>query len=201
MGCQLPLSPSALSGKAAQQLCFAFETLEVLSAVGTVRAGKGHDAGGLTCELLRVALLGFDAEEPQAGTVPVVPDVPSTGPASAALLDCLTQLLNSVRQAGPYPPTMAVGKLVPVPKKGCQAEDKGTYRGICVQSVLGQLVDCVLYARAGPYIEQADLRAPVQCGFRQGYGTLDALFTMQHLISRHYQEGVACMLCCFQQGV
>jgi hypothetical protein len=46
-----------------------------------------------------------------------------------------------------------------------------------VQSVLGRLLDCVLYARAGPYIEQADLRAPVQCGFRQGYGTLDALFT------------------------
>jgi hypothetical protein len=123
---QLRVTHTHQGGEAAQQLRVAFETLEVLSAVGMLRAGKGHDAGGLTCELLRVALLGVDAEEPQAGTVPVVPDVPSAGPASAALLDCLTQLLNSVRQAGPYPPTMAVGKLVPVPKKGCQAEDKGT---------------------------------------------------------------------------
>ena len=64
-------------------------------------------------------------------------------------------------------------------------DNKGTYRGICVQSVLGQLLDCVLYARAGQYVEQADLRAPVQCGFRPGHGTLDALFTMQHLITKH----------------
>jgi hypothetical protein len=78
---------------------------------------------------------------------------------------------------------MAVGKLVPVPKKGCHPENKGMYRGIDVQSVLGQLVDCVMHARAGPYVEEAGLRAPVQCGFRQEYGTLDALFTMQHLIT------------------
>jgi hypothetical protein len=80
---------------------------------------------------------------------------------------------------------MAVGKLVPVPKKGYRPEDKGTCRGICVQSVLGQLVDCALSARAGPYIEEAGLRAPVQCGFRPGYGTLDALFVMQHLITKY----------------
>jgi hypothetical protein len=39
--------------------------------------------------------------------------------------------------------------------------------------------------RSSQYIEEDDIRAPVQCGFREGYGTLDALFVMQHLITKH----------------
>jgi hypothetical protein len=36
------------------------------------------------------------------------------------------------------------------------------------------------------YVEQNDLRAVVQCGFRPDHSTLDALFTMQHLMSKQH---------------
>lgn len=38
--------------------------------------------------------------------------------------------------------------------------------------------------RLGPLMEGLGVRAPTQCGFRKGHGTIDALFTMTHLINR-----------------
>jgi hypothetical protein len=42
-----------------------------------------------------------------------------------------------------------------------------------------------MYDRMAQYVEQNDLRAVVQCGFRPDHSTLDALFTMLHLLSKH----------------
>jgi hypothetical protein len=173
-------------GEAAQQLCEEVDDVELVRAVGKLRCGKGHDAAGLTCELLRYAVcdVGAPSAALQSG-VPQVPDVPYQGPASAALVDCLVCLVNSIPDAQQYPANMALAKLVPVPKKGCTTTDRSTYRGIALTGILGQLYDCILHVRMEKYVEDRHLRAPVQCGFRRRHGTLDAMFVMAHLISKH----------------
>jgi hypothetical protein len=44
-------------------------------------------------------------------------------------------------------------------------------------------------------MEEQKLRAPVQCGFRAGYGTLDALFTMQHLLDSSKHADIPLYVC------
>jgi hypothetical protein len=157
-----------------------------MEAVAMLKCSKGHDAAGLTCELLRFAVLNVAAPPgTHVGDSPHVPDVPPHGPASEALLECLVLLFNSIPDTHAYPANMALAKLVPVPKKGSTAAELQKYRGICVTGIIGQLYDAILQARMEAYVEGQQLRSPVQCGFRAGHGTLDAHFVMAHLISKH----------------
>jgi Reverse transcriptase (RNA-dependent DNA polymerase) len=154
--------------------------------MGKLRNNKGYDAGGLTCELLRYGVRGVGlpvAAVPQG--VATVPDVPAEGVVSPSLVECLLQLFEQLPTSGCYPEPMAVSRLVPLHKKQGDASVRDSYRGISISGVVGQLHDSILTARAEQYVDDQQLRAPVQCGFRRKYGTLDALFTMQHLISRH----------------
>jgi hypothetical protein len=146
-------------------------------------------------ELLRYALLDAGLPREQRAGFMHVPDVPSDGPASGALLECLVCLFNALPDAAAYPSSMALGRLVPVPKKGCTPADKSTYRGICVSGVLGQLFDCILQTRLEAYVDTQQLRSPVQCGFRRGHGTLDAQFVMAHLINKHKHAKVPLYVC------
>ena len=50
-------------------------------------------------------------------------------------------------------------------------------------SIFKRVLTRVLKQRADRRIESLGLRAPTQCGFREGHGCLDALFTLQHLIA------------------
>lgn len=173
-------------GAAADQLNAPFTVEEVTTAMCKLRNNKGYDVGGLTCELLRYAVRGVGqpvATVPQ-GTI-TVPDVPTDGVVCPSLVECLTLLFEQLPRSNSYPEPMAVSRLVPLHKKQGDASVYDSYRGISISGVVGQLHDSVLNARAEQYVDAQQLRAPVQCGFRRKYGTLDALFTMQHLISRY----------------
>lgn len=118
---------------------------------------------------------------------------------SPGLVACLTAVLDQLPECDEYPPPppmMAVGRLVPVPKKSGPSADAQHNRGICVSNIFAQLHDAVLHARADTYFEGQKLRAVVQCGFRRKHGTLDALFTLQHLISR-FKYGKCLLYVCF----
>jgi len=81
---------------------------------------------------------------------------------------------------------MCVSRLVPVPKASQpQAPlDKHQYRGISVQAIIAKVYDRVIHSRLDTVAEGEGLRAPTQCGFRRGCGTVDALFSVQHLVSK-----------------
>ena len=54
----------------------------------------------------------------------------------------------------------------------------------CVTSIFVRVFDRLMHTRMDRFVEARELRAPTQCGFRKGHGTLDALFTLQHCIKR-----------------
>jgi hypothetical protein len=80
---------------------------------------------------------------------------------------------------------MCVSKLVPVPKSTQPAAmaDQDMYRGISVSALFSRLSDRLLNKRLEGVVSRLGMRSPTQCGFRPGHGALDAIFTLQHLIT------------------
>lgn len=138
-------------------------------------AGKAPDVQGLTGELLRF---------PSA----LVPDGAAGGePVSSCpvVVECAQWLLQAMLSEACVPEVLHTSKLVPVPKSLSPAAlaDMDQYRGISVSAVFSRLVERLLNQRFERLVARLSMRAPTQCGFRPGYGTLDAIFTLQHLIS------------------
>lgn len=133
---------------------------------------KAADLQGLTGEAVKVA-----AEVPLGQRGLVCPP----------FVACVRWVLQRVFDGDRLPAAMCVSKVTPVPKSGQPAApgDLSNYRGICVSSVLCKVWDRVLFRRLDALAERRGLRAPTQCGFRRGYGTLDAIFTLQHLIDKY----------------
>ena len=136
---------------------------EVQAVLAGLKSGKAAGPDGLTNEALKLFVC--------AG-----------GEACTALTECLAVVLNACRLQQ-LPARMCMGKLVPVPK-GKPSVDPGKHRGIVVSNVYSRLLDSILYRRGNKISKDLDLRAVTQCGFKDGHGTLDALFLVQHLIDK-----------------
>jgi hypothetical protein len=98
---------------------------------------------------------------------------------------CVQWLLQRMLAAPALGDATAVSKLVPVPKSSSPADalcyDK--HRGIAVSALFARLLDRLVNTRLQRAVERLNLRSPTQCGFRPGCGTIDAVFTLQHLIA------------------
>jgi hypothetical protein len=170
-------------GEAAQALHADITGVEVEQAMCSMQTGKGRDAAGFTGELVKYVVVGVRGlDQRPAEGVPHVADVPEEGTVAPSLVSCIVHILNHL--PAEHPPPMAVSRLVPVAKPQGDPMDMGGYRGISVSAILSQILDYILQARATRYVEDNNMRAVVQCGFRKEHGTHDALFTLQHLVSK-----------------
>lgn len=137
--------------------------------------GKAPDAQGLTGELLRLAGALAPAGGPAGEPVSTCPIV----------VECAQWLLQAMLSAACVPEVMRTSKLVPVPKSLGPAAlaDRDQYRGISISAVFARFLERLMNQRFERLAARLSLRAPTQCGFRPGYGTLDAIFTLQHLVN------------------
>lgn len=144
---------------------------EVAQLLRCMPSGKAADPSGLTCELLKLA-----AEE--------IDD--SGACACEAVVSCMTAVVTHVMSAvgAGLPVEMRVSNLGPVPKSGQGSDplNPNMYRGICISSIYSRVVDRFLAGRLDQVLEQQQLRAPTQCGFRRKHGTLDATYILNTLI-------------------
>jgi hypothetical protein len=60
---------------------------------------------------------------------------------------------------------------------------------ITIGRVLARVLSFAMCSRANTYLEQRQLRAPEQCGFRRQRSCADQLFLLQHLVSKYQQQG------------
>ena len=152
---------------------------EVAAAIKSLPNNKAADAFGLTAECLKNAFEVVDGE------------------VRYLLAPTLTRIYNQVlAHPGQYPHQFRVNTLTPIFKGKGSDRDMNNYRGIAVGSILGKVFERMLYTRANAAAEKHRLRAPTQCGFRQGHGSLDGMFVLRHLIDQARHNGLL-LFCLF----
>jgi len=95
----------------------------------------------------------------------------------------LTHLLNRVLNDHYLNNTASA--LIPVRKPKGSASKLDDHRGIAVGSALSKLYSMILLKRLDKWAEQQGQRAKGQAGFRNGRGTLDNAFVLNHLIEKY----------------
>jgi sorting nexin-29 len=142
---------------------------EAQSCMG-LPSGKAADLSGMTGEMLSVA--GSELKVAQ-----------ESQPVCRPAIECARWLLQAMLSEASLPASMCVSKLAPVPKDTAPAAlmDPDKHRGISISPVFTRLLDRLVNQRLERVVSRLRLRAPTQCGFRAGHGTLDAVYALDHL--------------------
>ena len=101
---------------------------------------------------------------------------------SDVIIEVLVKLFNLVLLTGVVPKDWTDGVIKPIFKKKGSVDDPNNYRGITILSCLGKLFTSVLNDRLNNYIEEFNVLGFEQAGFRNGFSTLDHLFTLHGMI-------------------
>ena len=90
--------------------------------------------------------------------------------------DIYLKLFNQILDNGIFPETWAIGLIVPIFKKKGSANDPNSYRGITLISCLAKFFTSVLNNRLKLVADK--IISQIQAGFREGYSTMDHVFTL-----------------------
>ena len=107
----------------------------------------------------------------------------------------LCKLFNCILSAGDFPELWVKSIIIPVFKKG-DVNDPGNYRGISLVSHIGKLFTTLINARLVKWSADHGVLTDAQFGLRPGYGTTDAIFALNSLISKSLRSGKR-FYCCF----
>jgi len=158
-----------LADATAQQRAAALNTeilpSEVKEALETAAKGKAAGTDGVPMDFFKFAFM------------------PAKKATEHILTKHLTYLLNRV--LGEQYLDNTTSALVPVPKPKGSASNLDDHRGIAVGSALAKLYSIILLKRLDKWAEGNGMRAKGQAGFRNGRGTLDNAFVLNHLIEKY----------------
>lgn len=93
----------------------------------------------------------------------------------------LTKLFNSVFDNGQFPAEWTKSVIVPLHKKG-DINNPENYRGISLLSIISKLFTSILNKRFYNWAENENKICEEQAGFREGYSTVDHIFTLVTMI-------------------
>ena len=98
------------------------------------------------------------------------------------MLKLITAYYNLILDTGIVPDKWTIGLIVPIFKNKGDINDPDNYRGITLLSCLGKLFTLVINVRLHMYLEANALLGEEQAGFREGYSTLDHIFSLHSVI-------------------
>ena len=101
----------------------------------------------------------------------------------------LVSLFNVIFDNGNFPSILTEGIIIPLFKKG-HANDANNYRGITLISCLEKIFTSVKWSDKNSIVTDA------QFGFKPGYGTTDAIFSLHTVISKVLSSKKK-LYCCF----
>ncbi|XP_077869437.1 uncharacterized protein LOC144360963, partial [Saccoglossus kowalevskii] len=93
-------------------------------------------------------------------------------------------LFNSIFNTGHFPQGWSRGVIVPVYKKN-NTRDPNNYRAISLLSVFSKIFTGILNQRLKAWANEYNKIPEVQAGFREGYSTIDHVFTLSAIIQRY----------------
>ena len=101
---------------------------------------------------------------------------------------------NKILELEYFPSQWAVGKIIPVFKKG-DRNDANNYRGITIISCLAKLFTKIMNDRLTKWVDSQKILTDSQYGFRKGRSTTDCLFIIQGLIDIIFARGLKLYVC------
>lgn len=104
---------------------------------------------------------------------------------STALLNAL----NSCLEHGIFPEKWKIGKIILIPKgSGKDPSDPGSYRPICLLSMLGKILERLIVMRLKPI--QEGHSSEKQFGFKPGLSTDDAIASLRNIVAERTEKYV-----------
>ena len=103
-------------------------------------------------------------------------------------------LFNKILDLEYFPSVWAIGKVVPVFKKG-DKNNANNYRGITIISCLGKLFTKIMNNRITKFVDEKNILSDVQYGFRKNRSTIDCLFIVKGLIDIMFAKGLKLYVC------
>ena len=95
----------------------------------------------------------------------------------------MTEYFNKLFNTGAFPSEWSESVILPIYKKG-NFNSPNNYRGISLLNVVGKLYSYILNKRLTQWIEDNKMLNGAQAGFRQGYSTIDHVFTLLALVHK-----------------
>jgi len=92
-----------------------------------------------------------------------------------------------VFDTGVFPEEWAKSIIVPLYKKG-DADNPDNYRGISLLSTASKIFTSILNSRLTKWAETNSVINEAQAGFRQGYSTVDHIFTLHAMIEKQFSK-------------
>ena len=101
--------------------------------------------------------------------------------------DYFVKIIVDIWENETYPSQWDLGKLVILPKKG-DLSKPGNYRGIMLLETAYKVLAIIIHNRLQPFVENLDHEA--QCGFRQGRGCMDAVFSIKLALKKRREHNL-----------
>ena len=109
--------------------------------------------------------------------------------ANERVIDFFVQLFNKLYDEGIFPKEWSKSIIVPSHKKG-DANIPDNDRGIALTSVMSKVYTHVLNKGLRRSADQEKKILEQQVGFREGYSTVDHIFTLYGLVQRYLQRNI-----------
>ena len=143
---------------------------EVLKAVNHLKTGKSPGDDGISAEYYKAIY-------------PVINEH-------------LKNLFNCIYDNAYFPHTWSNSLVVPIHKKGPRT-NPNNYRGISLLSIFSKIFMHIMYSRINKWCIMNSVLCPEQGGFKQGFSTIDSIFTLNTIISKHIQKKGGRFYCAF----
>ena len=104
---------------------------------------------------------------------------------------CKWQLLHIINKSwteGKLPDEWKLGTIIPLLKQKKPPHDPGSYRPISLTSVVCKVMESMIATRLTSHLENNNLLAPTQSGFRKNRSTLDQIVRLQTAIIKAKME-------------
>jgi len=110
------------------------------------------------------------------------------------LIGKIGTLFNLIFDSNYYPNTWNHGLIQSIYKSGSK-NDPSNYRGITLMICLRKLYSTILFRRIKNEVDQKNIIADAQAGFRKKYRTTDHIFTLFSLIKKYLKSGKKLYTC------
>ena len=107
---------------------------------------------------------------------------------SAEMLNLYKSLFNKIIEKERYPTSWNTSITQIIHKEGPRDEPEN-YRGIALTSNLSKIFNAIMNTRISNYLEENNLIAIEQGGFRRDYRTTDHIFVLQTIVQKYLDKG------------